>query len=107
MLRIPTASNELPRTSFSAVSKDLKNPKTRLDETVVIGWTRFLTGNSVISLLAALYREMSMRDQSPKYIGGVDSFLFPTRSPDGAEVWAISRTGPSRGTMTGPIRWKR
>lgn len=75
VLKIPTAKNALPRTSFAAASKDTPDPDTLLDEAIAVGWSDFLTGNSVISLPVSFFKKMAMRDQFPKYIGGVDSYF--------------------------------
>lgn len=75
IFEIPTAQNDLPRTSFAATSKDDPDQDRILDETVVVGWSDFLTGNSVISVPASLYKKMAMQDQYPKFIGGVDSYF--------------------------------
>lgn len=93
ILEIPTAQNDLPRTSFAAISKDDPAQEHMLDEAVVIGWSAFLTGNSVISIPAALYRRMPMQDQYPKFIGGVDSYFSKEVTKSGGKLGYIEN-GP-------------
>ena len=93
VLEIPTSENALPRTSFAAVSKDAADSEALLNESIVIGWTDFLTGNSVISLPASLYKKMPMQDQYPKFIGGVDSFFSKEVARQGGRLGYIEN-GP-------------
>ena len=93
MLEIPTERNAPPRTSYAAVSKDDSDAAHALDEAVVIGWTEFLTGNSVLSLPTALFRKMPMNDQYPKFIGGVDSYFCRVLTETGGRL-AYIENGP-------------
>ncbi len=74
ILRIPTAQNDEPRTSYAATSKDDPNPSIRLDEEVVIGWSEFVIG-CVQAMPASLFHRIPLDDAYPLFVGADDGFI--------------------------------
>lgn len=75
ILPIPADRNSPPRSSFSSFDKSTADAANLLDESVVMGWTEFLTGNSVIALPVSLLKKLPLDEQYPVFIGGVDSYF--------------------------------
>ena len=92
-LFVPSGENSMPRCSFSTVIKDSSETDHLLDETVVMGWTDFITGNSVIAIPAALLKSLPLDDQFPLFIGGVDSYFSACIQKSGAKMGYIEN-GP-------------
>ena len=73
ILPIPAEQNALPRTSYAAVSKDDSDPVHALNEEVVVGWTDFLLGPTILP--AAVLRRIRLEELYPLMIGGDDAFI--------------------------------
>ena len=73
VLPIPAARNSEPRTSYAAASKDEADASRRLDEEVVVGWSDFLLGPTILP--ASVFRQFRLEELYPLMIGGDDAFM--------------------------------
>jgi glycosyltransferase involved in cell wall biosynthesis len=74
VLRIPSAQNALPRTSYAALSKDDPSGGPLLDEEVVVGWTDFLIGVAR-SFPVSVFKQIRLEDAFPTYATGEDGYV--------------------------------
>jgi glycosyltransferase involved in cell wall biosynthesis len=72
-LPIPADSNAQPRTSYAAVSKDDSRTNRLLDEEVVVGWSDFLLGPTILPV--SVFKQFRLEDLYPLMIGGDDAFM--------------------------------
>lgn len=72
-LPIPAASNALPRTSYAASSKDDSRTDHLLDEEVVVGWSDFLLGPTILPV--SVFKQFRLEELYPLMIGGDDAFM--------------------------------
>jgi glycosyltransferase involved in cell wall biosynthesis len=74
ILPIPHAANDLPRTSYAAVSKDSPDKDHLLDEQVIVGWTGHLMGNNM-NMPVSVLKRLRLDELYPVGIGADDTHV--------------------------------